>query len=66
MPEITRSQLVVYGAIAVIVAILGARYLEGARASSPAGRAGAHSSADSADRTSTPGMDTAGPLLNFP
>lgn len=35
MPEITRSQLFVYGAIALVVAILGARYLEGARASSP-------------------------------
>ena len=34
MPEITRSQLVVYGSVALIVAILGARYLEGARAAS--------------------------------
>jgi competence protein ComEA len=42
VPEITRSQLVVYGSIALIVAILGARYLEGARAAStPTSRPGA-------------------------
>jgi competence protein ComEA len=36
MPEISRSQLLVYGAIAVVVAIVGARYLQGAAAASEA------------------------------
>ena len=57
MPELSRSQLLVYGAIAVALLLLGARWLRSADASTSAGFGGVARAAPRSARSSSSAGD---------